>query len=264
MIDNRDIYNDLIEQYNLLDEQERKAIVIYKSKLFRLINLITSIQNFEYLSVNEIIEKLPNVDELKKEVLNFKQILDRPENIIVKYSYFKDVNFNDFNLLVNYLRNIYFILENLEDKIVLKEDLTVYRGVSIDDFNDLKELAVGNLISTSIKPEDVEPYMNSKKQAAFYIISLKKGTSLLVAPISLVRSYKDRDDFLYKKLNGISATSLKLVDRGKLGVEEIILFKNTLDFVEEKVEIGEIDGKMVAVHFVEAFPKNKNIKRNNR
>lgn len=262
MIDNRDIYNDLIEQYNLLVEQEKRAIVIYKSKLFRLINLITSVDNFEYLNVDEIIKKLPNVEKLKQEVLNFKQTLDKPENMVVKYGYFKNINFDDFNLLVEYLRNIYYILDNIKDKIVLKEDLTVYRGVSIDDFTDLKELAVGNLISTSIKPEDVEPYMNSKKQAAFYIISLKKGTSLLVAPISLVRSYKDRDDFLYKKMHGLPTTSLKLVDRGKTGVEEIILFKDTLDFVEEKVEISEIDGKMVAVHFVEAFPKN--IKRNNR
>ena len=34
----RDIYNDLLEQYNKLEDDEKRAIVVYKSKLFRLIN----------------------------------------------------------------------------------------------------------------------------------------------------------------------------------------------------------------------------------
>ena len=31
----REVYNDLIRQYNELSDEEKKAIIIYKSKLYR-------------------------------------------------------------------------------------------------------------------------------------------------------------------------------------------------------------------------------------
>lgn len=251
----RDIYNDLLEQYNKLEDDEKRAIVVYKSKLFRLINLISSIPNFEYLSSDEIIERLPDIEKLKEDIKTFNNILNRPENLIVRLSIFKNVNLDDFNLLIEYLREIYYKLDSIKNKIILKDDLTVYRGIAVDDFNDVKEVAKGNLISTSIKIEDTEPYMSFKRRAVLHMIKIKKGTPLLVAPISLVCTYRDREDYLYKKLNGIPATSLKLINRGESGVEEIILFKDALEFFEKKAEEKEIDGKIVSIHQIDSIPK---------
>lgn len=36
-----DIYHNLVEQYNHLEEEEKRAILIYKSKLFDFMNAIT-------------------------------------------------------------------------------------------------------------------------------------------------------------------------------------------------------------------------------
>ena len=258
MSNSREIYNDLLEQYNRLDDEDKRAIIIYKSKLFRLINLITSIPEFEQLSVEEIIERLPDIDKLKQEVWQFNQILNRPENMIVKYSVFKNVNLDDFNSLVEYLRLIYYRLNSIKEKIILKDDLTVYRGIAFNEDEELDRLAQGNLISTSIKIEDTEPYMSFKRKAALYMIRIKAGTPLLVAPTSLVCTYRDKEDYLYKKLNGLPATSLKLVNRGEAGVEEIILFKDMLEIVHEMVENREIDGKMISIHQIDSVIKRKN------
>lgn len=257
-MESREIYKDLIRQYNSLSDEERKAIVIYKSKLYKIINLITSIDGFEYLSSDEIIERLPDVEYLKRMVLEFRDVLNKKENMIVRFSYFNNIRLDNFNLLIEYLRDIYFILERAKDKIILSNDLVVYRGVAVDDFDDAREVAKGNLVSTSIKIEDTEPYMSFRDKAVLYMIKIKKGTPLLVAPTSLVCTYKDREDYLYKKLNGIPATTLKLINRGENGVEEVILFKDNLDFINKRTEIREIDGKMISIHQVEAIHKVKN------
>lgn len=255
MSNSREIYNDLLEQYNRLDDEEKRAIIVYKSKLFRLINLISSIPNFEYLSSEEIIERLPDIERLKEEINTFNKILNRPENMIVRLSVFRNINLDDFNLLIEYLRDIYYKLDSIKNKIILKEDLIVYRGVALNENENLDGLARGSLISTSIKIEDTEPYLSFKRKAVLHIIKIKKGTPLLVAPISLVCTYRDGEDYLYRKFKGIPATSLKLVNRGEPGVEEIILFKDTLDFFVERVEEKAIDGKMISIHQVDSIPK---------
>ena len=253
---NRDkIYEDLIKQYNSLTDDEKRAVVIYKSKLYKIINLITSIDGFEFFSTKEIIERLPNLNELRIMVSKFKEILNRPENMIVRFSYFNNINFDDFNLLIEYLRNVYFVLEMAKDKIILNDDLIVYRGIAVNDFNEAKDMAMGNIISTSINIEDTEPYMSFRDKALLYIIKIKKGTPLLVAPNSLYCIYEDREDYLYKNLNGLSATKLTLNNGGDDSVKEVILFKDGVEFVEEKSEIREVNGKFISIHQVDCIPK---------
>lgn len=254
-MESREVYKDLIRQYNSLSDEERKAIVIYISKLYKIINAITSIDGFEYLSSDEIIERLPNVEYLKRIALQYRDVLSRSENMIVRFSYFNNIRFDDFNMLIEYLRDVYFVLERAKEKIILNDNLVVYRGIAIDDFNDIRDIARGNLISTSIKIEDTEQYMNFRNSAVLYMITIKKGTPLLGTPTSLVCTYKDREDYLYKKLNGLPATTLKLINRGESGVEEVILFKDELEFTNIKTEIREIDGKMISIRHVEAIPK---------
>lgn len=259
---NRDkIYDDLIKQYNSLTDDEKRAVVIYKSKLYKIINLITSIDGFEFLSVNEIVERLPNLNGLRVMVSQFKEILNRPENMIVRFCCFNNINFDDFNLLIEYLRDVYFILNSTKDKIILNEDLIVYRGIAVDDFSEAKDMAMGNIISTSIDIEDTEPYMSFRDKALLYIIKIKKGTPLLVAPNSLYCIYEDREDYLYKKLNGVPATKLTLNNGGVEKVKQVILFKDGIEFIEEKSEIREIDGKFIAIHQVDCIPKYKEFNR---
>ena len=53
------------------------------------------------------------------------------------------------------------------------------------------------------------------------------------------------------------ATTLKLINRGENGVEEVILFKDNLDFINERTEIREVDGKMISIRQIELVSKKK-------
>lgn len=169
-------YQHLITQYQQLSAIEKQAILIYQSRLFHLINAITCIPDFENLTSQEIIKKLPNIEFLKKEVEQFRKVLYLDENMVVRYSGFQLVNLDNFNILVNDLKKIYFILEEAKDKLILDRNLTVYRGVSLNHKEDLVAVSRGNIISTSIKRESVEPFIFASKEAILYVIQLKKGT----------------------------------------------------------------------------------------
>lgn len=255
MTENFSTYQHLIAQYQQLSVMEKQAILIYQSRLFNLINAITGIPNFENLTSQEIIQKLPNVDILKEEVEQFRKVLYLNENMIVRYSGFQLVNLNNFNILVDDLKKIYFILEEAKDKLILDRDLIVYRGISLEQKEDLVAMARGNIISTSIKREGVEPFIFESKEAILYVIQLKKGTPVLVTPTSLIRTYRDEDDYLEKKLNGQEPTLLKLINRGDRGQQEIILFKNSLSFISERVEEKFVQNNNLLIHYIETEPK---------
>ena len=47
----QEVYNDLLRQYEELSLEEKKAILIYKSKLYHIINAMSSIPDF--LNIDE-------------------------------------------------------------------------------------------------------------------------------------------------------------------------------------------------------------------
>ena len=250
-----DIYQNLIQQYNQLSLEEQQAILIYKSRLFNLINEITSIPNFKDLTTDEIINILPNKEQLIKEVQSFHEILNKKENITVKYSVFNLIHLDNFNILIEDIKNIYLILEQAKDKIILDNDLTVYRGISLKSKEELLEFSKGNIISTSINLDDTEPFLFSNEIAILYVFQLKKGTPLLVSPTSLVRTYKDKADYLDKKLQGKGPTLLKLINRGIDSQQEIILFKNCLSLDNKKIIEKNIEnGKNMYIYYIDTEP----------
>ena len=249
-----DIYKSLVSKYNNLSEIEKQAILIYKSRLFNLFNLITSIPNFKDLTPTEIMLRLPNIENLEEDVKKFNDILELKENMIIKYSVFKLVNMSNFEALIDDLKRIYFILEGGKEKIVLDRDLTVYRGISLDNSEELVNMARGNIISTSIKLDDVEKFLFLKKKAFLYVIRLKKGTPLLVAPISLIKTYIDVDDCLDKMLKGIEPTKLELMNRGVKGQQEVIIFKDELNIINERIVEKDIDGEKLTINYIDTEP----------
>lgn len=262
MDNNYEIFKDLIKEYEKLSLEEKQAILIYKSRLFNLINSITSIHNFKDLTSKEIILQLTNVEQLQREILLIKDVLDLKENMVVKYSIFKNIHLDNFELLIDDLKKVYFILERAKDKIILDRDLIVYRGISIDKDSKLSNIARGNLISTSIKIDDVDSFICKGNSSILYIIKLKKGTPVLVSPISLVLTYKDTDDYLGKKLKGEKPTLLKLMNRDNTGQQEVLLFKDTLSFVIEKQEEKYLDDDNISIVYIDTYP-NAEIYKNN-
>lgn len=227
-----DIYNDLIKQYEKLSIEEQRAILIYKSKLFRFMNAITSILYFEDLSEQEILNQIENLDSYLKEINDLRKVLERSENMTIKFSVFHNIHLDNYILLVKDLKEVYHVLLQAREKFILQDDLTVYRGITLNEKENLNSLSRGNIISTSIKLDDVDPFLFHEHSNFLYVIHLKKGTKLLVSPISLVLTYHDESDYLYHKLNGLSPTLLKLMNRGDDGCQEVILFQDSLNIIE--------------------------------
>ena len=54
------IYDTLLNLYDDLDEEAKKDLIIYKSRLFYFINEISSVSNFNDLTSSEILSKIKN------------------------------------------------------------------------------------------------------------------------------------------------------------------------------------------------------------
>lgn len=243
-----DIYKDLIHQYHNLTVEEQRAILIYKSQLFHFMNAITSVSHFENLRAEEIANKIPNLNDYLDSINKFKTIIELPENMTIRYTVFDCLKMDDYLDLIDSLKEVYHILLQAREKIILEDDLVVYRGVSLENISNLNQLSRGNIISTSVKLDDAEKFLFTNSVNVLYIIKIHKGIHALVSPISLIRTYQDKEDYLYHKLHGLEPTLFKLMNRGINGQQEVILFRDDFQIREQSVEIKNIgDDKLIVV-----------------
>ena len=78
-----EVYRDLLSQYNNLNEDEARALLIYKSQMFNLINSVSSIDDFNDLSDEFIVKCLDN--NIFLECRKFGLNLEKPENMFLKF-----------------------------------------------------------------------------------------------------------------------------------------------------------------------------------
>ena len=62
-------YNRLVMKYKNLSEDEKNAILIYKSRLSYCINEITSIPNFDSMTNSEILKNIKDYDNLLEYIM---------------------------------------------------------------------------------------------------------------------------------------------------------------------------------------------------
>ena len=219
------IYDNLIKQYNNLSMEEKRAILIYKSPLNRLMNAISGVPNFVNKDSYYIAKNIDNLSDYIDDINKFRDMLNKDSNRVFILSIFNDIDFDNCYNLIECLKNKYIIMKNASRKIRLSDDLEVYRGVSVNDRVDIEDISHGNIISTSIKRGDSNLFLFKDDINVSYTIKLKKGTNVLVSPMSLVYVYKDIED----DVNVVRPTDIKLINRKDSGKEEIIFFKDDID-----------------------------------
>ncbi len=197
----------LYEQFDNLTDYEKSIILIYKSYYSYAIN------NIDNIGDEETLKNIKDLYEYYKEVLN------KPENMFLSYT-FKPINNNSFNEFIESIRRISSDLNNLKGKITLPYDMTVYRCVSMLPDDDIYSVSKGNLISTSESLNKAEMFINrGSYRNVTYEFVVKKGTPVLVVPYSIKI---DENEILKVKSNDSQ--------------EEIILFKDSLDFSFNEME----------------------------
>ena len=193
------IYEDLIEQYKNLDESEAHALLIYKSRLSRAINSLD-------IDDEEVIESYNT----------YKEYLENPSNIFMKMTVFKDIDFSDISSFKNSLKLVKKKIEDASLKMRLKDDLTVYRALSVSKDDSVSFISKSDIISTSTSFDECSKFIipDSNYKHTLYQINLEKDSPVLICPYSILIK------------NGV----LSLTQR--YDQKEIILLKDNYDFTE--------------------------------
>lgn len=193
------IYEDLIEQYKNLDESEAHALLIYKSRLSRAIN------------------SLDIEDEEVMEAYNtYKEYLENPSNIFMKMTVFKDIDFSDISSFKNSLELVKKKIKDASLKMRLKDDITVYRALSVSKDDSISFISRSDIISTSTSFDECSKFIipDSNYKHTLYQINLEKDSPVLICPYSIL----------------IKDGVLSLTQRHDQ--KEIILLKDNYDFTE--------------------------------
>lgn len=193
------IYEDLIEQYKNLDESEAHALLIYKSRLSRAINSLD-------IDDEEVIESYNT----------YKEYLENPSNIFMKMTVFKDIDFSDISSFKNSLELVKKKIEGASLKMRLKDDLTVYRALSVPKDDSVSFISKSDIISTSTSFDECSKFIipDSNYKHTLYQINLEKDSPVLICPYSIL----------------IKDGVLSLTQRHDQ--KEIILLKDNYDFTE--------------------------------
>lgn len=217
------MYEYLKEEFEKLSEEEKNALMIYKSRLGLAINDMNRIDEIYYF---------------------YKDIINDPKNIFLKMSVFKDIDFSNVISFSESLDHIYEIVKKATSKIILKEDLTVYRMVSIKDDEELKDISKGTVISTSINIDTCSKFLINKEGYKHYLyqINLEKGSKVGICPYSILYNRGDN-----------TVTLSKNSDQ-----EEIIINKYNYNFENKDVHEVSLDNGIV-LNIISYDSKNKEL-----
>lgn len=138
----------------------------------------------------------------------------------MKFSVFKDVSFTSLEDFKNSLTEIKEKIDEISSKIILPQDITVYRAFSIKEDEHLMPISKTNLISTSLTMDECSKYLIPNKGYTHYLyqINLEKGSMITICPYRILIDNNDR---------------LTLTEDNNS--KEIILSKDNYDF-EEVIE----------------------------
>ena len=156
------VYEELKNKFEDLSDEDKNALLIYKSRLGRAINSLD-------------IEEKEVVDVYNK----YKRLLSNPANMFMSFTVFKDVSFSSLDSFKESLINIKNKVLNIN--LTLDEDTTVYRAFSLSDDSEEELLSKSELISTSLDIDTCDDFLVAgNKRHYLYQINLKKGGKVAI------------------------------------------------------------------------------------
>jgi len=188
------MYEDLIRQYHSLSEEEKNALLIYKSRLGLLIN------------------DLENNPDFLKYYNYYLQLFSNPLNLMIQMSVFKNINLSSLDTFKDSIYNIKTILDKTITKLTINEDTTLYRAVSTN--NNINDISKSNIISTSLSFFETLNFANAGENINIYQINLKKGSHVACIPYAILNDNKTH----------------RIILTSKKDQEEIILNKDFYNF----------------------------------
>ena len=201
-LDKRTIGDFLIEFDNLkikeptLEQEEEAKEYTYEETMTELE------ENFEQRSNEEkkiltfyhsfIRKSLINTHSIsKKEVEDFINTIENPNNILIKLKYFKNIDTSDVDKCIESIRKEAEQIKTIKEDC-LKGNINVF-------FKENKVITTQNFLAASTK-RILSPSQNNLENDINYIALLKKDTPVYFAPIELTFDLEN-DDMLIQKEN---------------------------------------------------------------
>ena len=131
------VYEELKNKFEDLSDEDKNALLIYKSRLGRAINSLD-------IEEKEVVDK-------------YKRLLSNPANMFMSFTVFKDVSFSSLDSFKESLINIKNKVLNIN--LTLDEDTTVYRAFSLSDDSEEELLSKSELISTSLNIDTCDDFL---------------------------------------------------------------------------------------------------------
>ena len=127
------VYKDLNKQFETLNENEKNSLILYNSFYKELFNMIESINDFEELSINNLINLLNithNYNNVYEECYTkVKELLELDVNKKIKNSIFKNINFDSQELFIKSLLDTIKIISNINEKMKLNSTFLTYSSI---------------------------------------------------------------------------------------------------------------------------------------
>ena len=205
-------YENIAKQFDNLTDEEKMALLVYKSKLGLLINDL---------------DNNPNYQEYYDYALKIKSNL---MNMFVLNTYFKILDLSTLESFIDSIKNVKYILDKTLGKIKLSEDTEVYRAVSTND--DINDISKSNIISTSLSFGQTLLFAQSGNNINIYKIKLHKDNPILCIPYSILYD---------EKRNYLTITSIQTQDEIILNKDDYIFEKSTSIDINPNTKLIELE-----------------------
>ena len=175
-----EVNKSLTKQFNTnLNDDERSALILYNSFYRELFDMIQSINDFDKLPANEVINLLNitnNFLSIYEECYTkVKELLNEEINKNIKETIFKNINFESKEEFVKSIINNIKLIININDKMNLKYNYKLYFST-----NDFDNLGNKDFIHTS---SIISPYLiNKSNNYRVITANVKKGINVLFSP----------------------------------------------------------------------------------
>lgn len=216
------MYQELLKQYNELSDEEKNALLVYKTRLGLLIN------------------DLDNEPDWETYYERYKRLSESPQNILVQTLIFNSIDFTSLDTFKESIFKIKDVLKEATTKIIVPEDLHVFRSISSN--SDIDGLSKSDFISTSLSFAESCKYAILGKNIRMYDITIPAGSRVGISP------YRVLDDQRNDRLT-ISQSSDQ---------EEVIIDANNYEFEVQK----EYDNGDIILSEISATDINKKQARN--
>ena len=160
------MYDQLVEQFENLSEEEKNALIVYKTRLGLLINSLDDNPDYKFYYDR------------------YTNIINDPLNMFFCKIVFKYIDMTSIDGFIESIKRIKVILDDVTTKLLIPETTTVYRAVSTDD--SISDISKSNIISTTLSFGEALKYAIAGDNIAIYEIVLPEGSPCAVCPYAIV------------------------------------------------------------------------------